>query len=347
MKKKINSKHYNKWKIIDIVAIIIICILSFLLTALNGTVEEELKYVSSSNDDLLYFIVLIICSLPSLLGYVALYFGIRYTIKKIEKKNLTYNASKDILYYREALESLTPFEISILTNLNIEERKDVAATILWYQNKKYIDIKNEEFIFYDNINLTEKDKYFLTFLKTKDLGYLESYKNMIYEELKIKKYIVENDYHSKTIQSIIKNILIIIGLFILTIGLILLNVFFIKNMVLQKIIDLVIIIIDLIITYKKVASFMIGYANRKSKYQRTITGEEKTTYIHALQNFIHDFSNLKDYDKEQIILWEDFLIYAIVLEQNDKIVENIAKMFNEKYSNGNFTSVFNFLISKK
>lgn len=308
MKKRINSKNYNKWKIIDIAAIIIICILSFLFTASSGMVEEELKYVSSSNDVLLYFIVLTICSLPTFLGYLAIYFGIRYTIRKVEKKNLTYNTNKDILYYREVLEGLSPFEVSVLTNLNIEEKKDVAATILWYQNRKYIDIKNEKIIFYDNIDLTEKDSYFLTFLKTKDLGYLESYKNMVYEELKNKKYIIENDYRSKAIQSTIKNIFIIIGLFIFTIGLILLNVFFIKNMVIQKIIDLGIIIIDLIITYKKVASFMIGYANRKSRFQRTITGEEKTTCIHALQNFIHDFSNLKDYDKEQIILWDDFLI---------------------------------------
>lgn len=218
---------------------------------------------------------------------------------------------------------------------------------MWYQNKKYIDIKNEQIIFYDNINLTKKDNYFLTFLKTKDLGYLECYKNMIYEELKIKKYIAENDYRSKTIQSTIKNIFIIIGLFILTICLMLLNVFFIKNMVIQKIINLGIFIIDLIITYKNVASFMIGYANRKSRFQRTIIGEEKTTYIHALQNFIHDFSNLNDYDKEQIILWDDFLIYAIVLEQNDKIVENIAKMFNEKYSNNNLILNLNFLIGKE
>lgn len=72
MKKRINSKVYNKWKIIDIIAIIIIYILSFLSTASSGMVEKELKYVFSSNDALLYFIVLLVCSLLAFLFYLAL-----------------------------------------------------------------------------------------------------------------------------------------------------------------------------------------------------------------------------------------------------------------------------------
>ena len=137
MKKRINSKNFDKWKIIDIIAPIIIYILSMLSTMLSNSAKEEMKYILSSNNTLLYIISLIIYSLPSFLFYLALYLGIRYPIKKLEKKNLTYNANKDILYYRDILKDLTPFEISILANLNIEEKKDIVATILWYQQKNY------------------------------------------------------------------------------------------------------------------------------------------------------------------------------------------------------------------
>ncbi|MGN1379297.1 MAG: hypothetical protein ACI4XR_02740, partial [Bacilli bacterium] len=212
MKKTINSKNYNKWKKIDIIVVLIICVLSFLFTFLSGTVEEELSFSSIPKDNLIYMIVLVICSIPSLLSLLAFYFGIRYTIKKVEKKNLTYNASKDIMYYREYLDNLTPFEVSILVNLKLEYKKDIIATILWYKNKGYLDIKNEQIIFNNNIDLTEKDKYFFSFLKTKDLKYLDIYKNITYEELKEKKYIIENNM--KIVHFFIKNILIIIGFFI-------------------------------------------------------------------------------------------------------------------------------------
>ncbi len=340
MKRRISSKNYNKWKIIDVFVILAVCILSLLFTALNGTVEKELNYISTTKDGLFYVIVLVICALPTLLGSLALYFGIRYTIKKTEKNNLTYNASKDISYYRDVLNDLTPFEVSILANLNIEEKKDITATILWCQQKKYIDIQNQKIVFYDNIDITEKDKSFINFLKTNDKGYLEAYKNMVYDDLKAKKYIVENGYNLNPMKYVIKNIIIIVLLYLFIICLILFNVFVVKNVIIEDIVDLVIIIMVLVITYKRGKSLIIGYTNRKSKFCRTKLGEEKTTYIHALQNFIHDFSNLKDYDREQVVLWEDFLIYAIILEENDKIIEEVTSLFYN--SNNHLISILGF-----
>ncbi|MGN1378867.1 MAG: DUF2207 family protein, partial [Bacilli bacterium] len=116
------------------------------------------------------------------------------------------------------------------------------------------------------------------------------------------------------------------------------NSFIIKNFVMQKIIDIVLIIIILIILYKKSFLLVKVYLNKRNKYQRTALGEEKTTYIHALQNFIHDFSNLKDADKKEIVLWNDFLVYAIILEENNKIVDDIIKLLND---DNDFKSILN------
>ena len=38
---------------------------------------------------------------------------------------------------------------------------------------------------------------------------------------------------------------------------------------------------------------------------------------------MHDFSNLKEKEKESIVLWEDFLIYAVVLEENELVRKDI------------------------
>ena len=63
-----------------------------------------------------------------------------------------------------------------------------------------------------------------------------------------------------------------------------------------------------------------------SRYRRTDLGEELTEEIYGMKNFIHDFSDLSNADKEQLVLWDDFLIYAVLLEENMSIVDEICKM---------------------
>ena len=40
---------------------------------------------------------------------------------------------------------------------------------------------------------------------------------------------------------------------------------------------------------------------------------------------IHDFSNLSDYDKEALVLWDKYLIYAVILEENTKILDEMKE----------------------
>ena len=44
-----------------------------------------------------------------------------------------------------------------------------------------------------------------------------------------------------------------------------------------------------------------------------------------MKNFIHDYSNLSEVEKDALVLWDDYLIYAVVLEENKKIVEEIMR----------------------
>ncbi len=67
-----------------------------------------------------------------------------------------------------------------------------------------------------------------------------------------------------------------------------------------------------------------------SPYERTKAGEVLTEEIYGLKNFIRDFSALSDAQKEQLVLWDDFLVYAVVLEENDIVVREILQMRNIK-----------------
>ena len=62
-------------------------------------------------------------------------------------------------------------------------------------------------------------------------------------------------------------------------------------------------------------------------WERTELGNETAEKIAALRRFIHDFSMLSTAEKEEALLWEDYLVYTIVLEDNEKIVKKISKQF--------------------
>ncbi len=67
--------------------------------------------------------------------------------------------------------------------------------------------------------------------------------------------------------------------------------------------------------------------------RRTEEGEQMTEYIYAMKNFLHDFSTLSEASKEQLVLWDDFLIYAVVLEENVQILRDIFTRKSLKLNN--------------
>lgn len=72
--------------------------------------------------------------------------------------------------------------------------------------------------------------------------------------------------------------------------------------------------------------YIISYFKSAPRFKRTHKGKLYTEEIAGMKNFIHDYSNLSQAEKEQIALWDEFLVYAVVLEENEKIVHDISKM---------------------
>ena len=64
------------------------------------------------------------------------------------------------------------------------------------------------------------------------------------------------------------------------------------------------------------------------RYERTKEGNRLAEQIIGIKNYLHDFSNLKEKEKESIVLWEDFLIYAVVLEENELVRKDIYQYKN-------------------
>lgn len=62
-----------------------------------------------------------------------------------------------------------------------------------------------------------------------------------------------------------------------------------------------------------------------NQIRRTDYGNQMAECIYGMKNFIHDYSNLNSAEKQQVVLWEDYLVYAVVLEENEEIVREISR----------------------
>ena len=69
------------------------------------------------------------------------------------------------------------------------------------------------------------------------------------------------------------------------------------------------------------------YINKN--YKRTTKGNELLNKAYALKNYLKEYSLIKNRNEKELILWENYLIYAVALDVNTKIEDEII----EKYIN--------------
>ena len=93
---------------------------------------------------------------------LAIYLAYRIPKKRILKHNTKYEVIDNIDYFRDRFNNITPSEISLLTDLEIETKKDLAASILNLYNKKLISFDNKKKMIIkkdaNTDNLKESDK---------------------------------------------------------------------------------------------------------------------------------------------------------------------------------------------
>ncbi|MCM1158622.1 MAG: DUF2207 domain-containing protein [Clostridium sp.] len=98
---------------------------------------------------------------------------------------------------------------------------------------------------------------------------------------------------------------------------------------LTAIVAIIIFLVSLIFPVLVIAGKIAGAVNKKP-YRRTEYGNQMTEYVFGMKNFIHDFSNLNEANQEHLVLWDDYLIYAVVLEENQQIIDEIRKRRNKR-----------------
>lgn len=333
------KKNYKEILLKIIISIIIVLFLihsiNILIKHQNDSIEAKTLYILNS-----FCLMLSIIWLP-----LIIYNADKRTKKKVIKENLSkidFKKTKD--YYRDILKNHTPLELSYIDNFEIDYTKDVIATILSLELKKKITIKDNyiDIIDKDISNLQKSEIYILNNIKDGKVTNLDSYEILSHakEEAFNNNLIIKNKVKRKEEKSLtIEKLMILedIGMFLLALLLIFYLediVDFLNNVVLPNIyiIAPIIIIICLLLIFISVQKFYRSvkaesyYQNKNNSYKRTVKGEEINYKIEGLKNYLKDFSLLSNKEQQELVLWEEYLIYSVIFNMNDKIINDLTKL---------------------
>ena len=387
---KIVSKKERNLLLLDIVFISILLIIEFIRgTSIIEDYNVLIQLVSSKT--LLNKIIMIIITIILKFIFIVinnillviLYLAFRITRGKILKNNREFNKIENIEYYREKLPNLTPAEISLINDIELETSKDISATILNLFQKEYISFNNNKIIANNSkieylkdsekiiLELLEKDEFNDTSIKKwKDIcyqeaikdGYIKETNKTMFEEMKTINKKVSLAFKAWGITFLIS--LVLTAIYVLPGELknlsnpdkeniavsvdenlrknkifedfddddLIMIQFYLKNPIYMLMIFIhlisIITLIALIIYRRTKEKLVSSIDSLKQKYMRTEEGNRLAEKISGLKNYIHEYSLLSEKEKESIVVWEDFLVYAVLLEENEKIIQDIYKYKN-------------------
>lgn len=284
-------------------------------------------------------------------------------------KNATYYASEGIDYYREKLQGLSPTMISMLVDHEIETTKDVTALVLKYSLMGVVSLDANAITVVNpsHPDLVQSDHLLLQAIEQKSLNahILDRWKMCATEETledgRAKGYFTEAK--SKPASSgrgcalgclgsivlvIATTAIALLGLDMDRIGVYLdaasddLVTPYQQTQYLMSDPDMALQLLFLLILgillFSAFVLPLVGLirtvvmtARPGARAERTPLGEERAEQIAGMKNFIRDFSNLSQAEKGAIVVWDDFLIYAVVLEENESVTKDILALANINY----------------
>lgn len=307
--------------------VFLIIYISLLSLEFIGLLIAGILDFSNFDKTIIYLLSIIIFPILFLIPYYIPILFINIGNKYGKREKVNFKTDKD--YYRDIIKEHSLIELSYIDNYKIDCKKDLVAVLLSLKLKRKINITKTgiEVINDTVIDLKETEVHILKHIRNNQLYISKS----LLKEIVINESLQNKTIRKEKIQDYLKSkiMLVIISTFILY--------------ELYKIRENLSEIPYLLISYCNVfiiiclIAFLIGFILSKVKYQskerklkiesyiRTDKGNEINRKLEGLKLFLRDFSNLKDKEKEDLVLWEDYLIYSVLFNINKKIIDDIGK----------------------
>lgn len=337
----------SKKKIITIISILYWGILIY--SAISGVITElaeegitltNLSYIESlPKEELLGFIGVIVflfimyffVAMIEHLFFTIIYLGGIVAIKKFYKEKSDITDKKTDTYYRNLLKEHSVAVLGYIKDFSTDTN-DLTATVLSLQLKKKLELKDNKIKVIDN-NIEGLDNNEIYVLDSLDKNIpidLITFSNKVLEDCHKKELLEEKkDYKKQLIIKIVVAVLIILGLNIITIiAPIIFNMFATNPNGPLTIFFLILIFGSFMLDF--IAPFIIiprivvyNMASKSNPYIRSKKAQEVNEKLNGLENFLKDFSNIKERSKDEVNLWQDYLIYSILFNQNNDVSKEI------------------------
>lgn len=305
------------------------------LDAINTVESLGIKeYASICFFMLFVFSFYIVVSLLKSFYLTILYIGVRIAYKKYNKERLDKIDFKNNSYYRDIISKYSPAVLSYIDDFKLEE-KDIVATLMSLELKQKLTIKDGIKIINDSEeNLDENEKYIFKKLKNntlKNINMLEFEEKVIKDCLDYNLLEENKDINKK----IIKKVFFSVCIYILIVAGFFNFPTFYNNIPNKNIAILflpvmfILFFIMIILPFSTIVYIKSYYRmNKQNPYIRNKQARNINKKLEGLRKYMKDFSQLSKSQYNEIVLWEDYLIYSVILGQNSKIVKEIMKKIN-------------------
>ena len=305
------------------------------LDAINTVESLGIKeYASICFFMLFVFSFYIVVSLLKSFYLTILYIGVRIAYKKYNKERLDKIDFKNNSYYRDIISKYSPAVLSYIDDFKLEE-KDIVATLMSLELKRKLTIKDGIKIINDSEeNLDENEKYIFKKLKNntlKNINMLEFEEKVIKDCLDYNLLEENKDINKK----IIKKVFFSVCIYILIVAGFFNFPTFYNNIPNKNIAILflpvmfILFFIMIILPFSTIVYIKSYYRmNKQNPYIRNKKARNINKKLEGLRKYMKDFSQLSKSQYNEIVLWEDYLIYSVILGQNSKIVKEIMKKIN-------------------
>ena len=237
-----------------------------------------------------------------------------FQLEKIDK-----NDKEKFLYYRDALKNYTIGELGYLFNGKKNTILLIMAEIEFLKLKGYIKIDRDKIDIINNGNLCGSDRYILEHYKfINEQQFVQGYLKIIENSLKDKNCIKNYEFRLDA-RMMLSFILFIFSFF--------LGWFFALNNGNSTTFFIIEIIIFLIVCLVFLGS--IFAFNKRFLIIKTSTGKDIYLKLNGLKNYLKDFGNFDDKNLEEIVLWEEYILYAIILNESKTLLGQAKEEFNK------------------
>lgn len=226
--------------------------------------------------------------------------------------------------YRDILKNYSPVLLAYIDKMRFDYDISVVSGLLSLKNKGYIETCEDKLniIKYDFFNLNMPERYIIENIRNGKVENANQLKNIVFEDGKRKGLLISNEKWIGMFPKGMKNLFIFTAIY-----------FFIVYPILEDLISLfnnAIILKDVIpITVFLGYIYVCFYAmkSQENLYDRSKIAEELNQKLEGLKKYINEYSLLKDKTSEDITLWEDYLIYSVIFNQNNDIIEEYKKYY--------------------